>query len=111
METLVPLGPWIRSSQYGKRKLEEKERKYHSNPSHSTNFGHYSPLVPSDLLEKLAAMRVNNEQKQPEPQQQQQKPQYNQHYNETSPMEGILHQQTDRMRKAHRIGYAQETPL
>jgi hypothetical protein len=58
LDTLAPLGPWIRSTQYGKRKMEEKDRKYYSNPSQSKNFGHYSPLVPADLLEKLAAMRV-----------------------------------------------------
>jgi hypothetical protein len=58
LDTLAPLGPWIRSTQYGKRKMEEKDRKYYSNPSQSKNFGHYSPPVPADLLEKLAAMRV-----------------------------------------------------
>jgi hypothetical protein len=40
--------------------MEDKDKKYYSNPSHSQNFGHYSPLVPSDLLEKFAAMRVNS---------------------------------------------------
>jgi hypothetical protein len=59
LQTLAPLGPWIRSTQYGKRKMEDKDKKYHSNPSHSKDFGHYSPPVPSDLLEKLTAMRVN----------------------------------------------------
>jgi hypothetical protein len=59
LQTLATLGPWIRSTQYGKRKMEDKDKKYHSNPSHSKDFGHYSPPVPSDLLEKLAAMRVN----------------------------------------------------
>jgi hypothetical protein len=33
VETLAPLGPWIRSTQYGRRKLDEKERKFYSNPS------------------------------------------------------------------------------
>jgi hypothetical protein len=32
METLAPLGPWIRSSQYGKRKLEEKEKNITATP-------------------------------------------------------------------------------
>jgi hypothetical protein len=56
--TLAPLGPWIRSTQYGKRKMEEKDRKYYSNPSHNPDFGKYSPPVPTSLLEKLAAMKL-----------------------------------------------------
>ncbi|GAU38621.1 hypothetical protein TSUD_276590 [Trifolium subterraneum] len=39
--------------------MEDKDKRFHSNPSHSKNFGHYSPPVPADLLEKLAAMKVN----------------------------------------------------
>jgi hypothetical protein len=54
-------------------------------------------------------MRVNNEKKQLETQKQQQEPQYSQYHSEISTMQGILHQQGDRMRKANRIGYAQET--
>jgi hypothetical protein len=72
LETLAPLGPWIRSTQYGKRKMEAKDKKFYSNPSLSKEFGHYSPPVPSDLLEKLAAMKVStsnlhndNQQQQP----------------------------------------------
>jgi hypothetical protein len=61
LDTLAPLGPWIRSTQYGKRKIEAKDKKFYSNPSHSKDFGHYSPPVPADLLEKLAAMKVNTE--------------------------------------------------
>ncbi|GAU20573.1 hypothetical protein TSUD_33200 [Trifolium subterraneum] len=59
LETLAPLGPWIRSNQYGRRKMEDKDKRFHSNPSHSKNFGHYSPPIPADLLEKLAAMKVH----------------------------------------------------
>jgi hypothetical protein len=60
METLAPLGPWIRSTQFGKRKIDEKDRKFYSNPSHSPNFGKYSPTVPATLLEKLAAKDHEN---------------------------------------------------
>ncbi|CAJ2642331.1 unnamed protein product [Trifolium pratense] len=57
-DTLAPLGPWIRSTQYGRRKLDEKDRKFYSNPSHSPNFGMYSPPVPEALLAQLAAMKL-----------------------------------------------------
>jgi hypothetical protein len=56
--TLAPLGPWIRSTQYGRRKMEAKDRKFYSNPSHNPNFGQYSPPVPTSLLEQLAAMKL-----------------------------------------------------
>jgi hypothetical protein len=56
--SLAPLGPWIRSTQYGKRKMEAKDKKYYSNPSHNPDFGKYSPPVPTGLLEKLAAMKI-----------------------------------------------------
>jgi hypothetical protein len=59
LETLAPLGPWIRSNQYGRRKMEEKDKKFYSNPSKASNFGQYSPPVPSDLIEKLAAMKMS----------------------------------------------------
>jgi hypothetical protein len=91
LTTLGPLGPWIRSTQYGKRKMAEKYKKHYSNPSHAKNFGQYSPPVPDDLLEKLAAMKVqSNTNQQPK------KPhQYDQHHNNplyssTIPMEGVI---------------------
>jgi hypothetical protein len=62
MDTLAPLGPWIRSTQYGRRKMDEKDRKFYSNPSHSPNFGHYSPTVPTSLLEQLAALKLQAQQ-------------------------------------------------
>jgi hypothetical protein len=58
LSTLATLGPWIRSTQYGRRKMAEKDKKYYSNPSHGKNFGQYSPPVPEDLLAKVAAMKV-----------------------------------------------------
>lgn len=72
-ETLAPLGPWIRSTQYGRRKMADQDKKFYSNPSHSPNFGTYSPTVPESLLAQMAAMKVqqqtSNEQNY-EPQQQ-----------------------------------------
>jgi hypothetical protein len=103
LDTLAPIGPWIRSTQYGKRKMEEKDKKFYSNRSHARNFGQYSPLVPSDLLEKLAAMRVSKAQdnQQKQPQQTQEYPPY-QNMDNTA-MEGIHHQQEERYKKAHRL--------
>jgi hypothetical protein len=39
--------------------MDAKDKKFYSNPSHSKEFGQYSPPVPSDLLEKLATMKVS----------------------------------------------------
>ncbi|PNY16051.1 cysteine desulfurase mitochondrial-like [Trifolium pratense] len=60
-DTIAPLGPWIRSTQYGRRKMEEKDRKFYSNPSHSPNFGKYSPPVPEALIAQLAAIKLQNQ--------------------------------------------------
>jgi hypothetical protein len=57
-DTLAPLGPWIRSTQYGRRKMADKDKKFYSNPSQSPNFGTYSPTVPASLLAQMAAMKV-----------------------------------------------------
>jgi hypothetical protein len=103
LDTLAPIGPWIRSTQYCKRKKEEKDKKFYSNPSQARNFGQYSPPVPSDLLEKLAAMRVSKAQDdQPkQPHQTQEYPSYQNMDNTT--MEGIQTQQEERFKKAHRL--------
>jgi hypothetical protein len=54
--------------------MEEKDRKYYSNPSQSPNFGHYNPLVPASLLAQLAAMKIRiNSQSEPAQQQEQNK--------------------------------------
>jgi hypothetical protein len=97
--TLAPLGPWIRSTQYGKRKMEEKDKKYYSNPSHGRDFGHTSPTVPADLLEKLAAMKVQAETGNNFTQQK------NQQYKAQQPanMSEVHMQQEARTKKAHRI--------
>jgi hypothetical protein len=81
--------------------MEEKDRKFYSNPSHAKNFGQYSPPVPTDLLEKLAALKVNNVSTKQSDQAQQ--------TTENSPMEGIQHHQEVRDIKVHRIGYINET--
>jgi hypothetical protein len=100
LDTLAPIGPWIRSTQYGKRKMEAKDRKYYSNPSQAKNFGQYSPPVPADLLEQLAALRVNNvSAKQTEKSQQN---------TEDSPMEGVKHQYEGRDKKALRLNYSND---
>jgi hypothetical protein len=50
MDTLTPMGPWIRSTQYGRRKQEIKDQKFYSNPSYSPDFGKYSPPLPPSLI-------------------------------------------------------------
>jgi hypothetical protein len=57
----APLGPWIRSNQYGRRFLEAKDRKFHSNPSLSKNFGSYSPPIPPSMMEQMAAMKLQDD--------------------------------------------------
>ncbi|MCH81857.1 zinc CCHC-type-like protein [Trifolium medium] len=57
----APLGPWIWSNQYGRRIMETKDRKYHSNPSMAKNFGTYSPPVPVSMLEQMAAMKIQDD--------------------------------------------------
>jgi hypothetical protein len=61
MENQAPLGPWIRSNQYGRRILEEKDKNFYSNPSKGSNFGHYSPPIPASMLEQMAAMKIQEE--------------------------------------------------
>jgi hypothetical protein len=58
MDTMTPMGPWIRSTQYGRRKQEIKDQKFYSNLSHSPDFGKYSPPVPASLIAQLAAMKI-----------------------------------------------------
>ncbi|PNX89421.1 hypothetical protein L195_g045540, partial [Trifolium pratense] len=61
MEDDAPLGPWIRSNQYGRRVMEEKDRKYHNNPSLPRTFGKYSPLIPASMLAQMEAMKIQEE--------------------------------------------------
>ncbi|MCH80382.1 hypothetical protein A2U01_0001149 [Trifolium medium] len=110
MDTLAPLGPWIRSTQYGKRKMEEKDRKLYSNPSHAKNFGQYSPPVPANLLEKLAAMKVQYPpaaHPNPSPNQHQTSNQSPQQHSQP-PMESMQPPHEERIKKAHRLSYNQE---
>ncbi|MCH92593.1 hypothetical protein A2U01_0013533, partial [Trifolium medium] len=70
--------------------------------------GHYSPPVPTDLLEKLAAMKVNTSQDTPT-KHNQPKPanQHTQNY-ENPTMNGIQTTQEDRGKKAHRLTFNNE---
>jgi hypothetical protein len=66
---VAPLGPWIRSNQYGRRVMEAKDKKYHSNPSMSKDFGHYSPPIPASILEQMQAMKIQDDKEAARPQQ------------------------------------------
>jgi hypothetical protein len=67
MEGSAPLGPWIRSNQYGRRVMEEKDRKYHSNPSKSKTFGQFSPPIPASMLAQMQAMKIAEEEESSQP--------------------------------------------
>jgi hypothetical protein len=84
--------------------MEDKDRHHYSNPSHGKNFGHYSPPVPSDLLERLAALRVNNQQNNQPEQTSQSTEKQASHTMESSPMEGIQHQLMEMNNKNIRSG-------
>jgi hypothetical protein len=58
VENMAPLGPWIRSNQFGRRIMEEKDRKYHSNPSQSRSYGQYSPPIPASMLAQMEATKT-----------------------------------------------------
>ncbi|MCH88827.1 hypothetical protein A2U01_0009720 [Trifolium medium] len=93
--------------------MEEKDRKFYSNPSHAKNFGQYSPPVPADLLEKLAAMKV---QQQTDPQPNQSSNQHNTSFphpqqNSHNTMESMQSTQEERIKRAHRLSYNQELQL
>jgi hypothetical protein len=60
-EDTAPLGPWIRSNQYGRRVMEEKDRKFYSNPSLSKTVGQYSPPIPESMLAEMTAMKIQEE--------------------------------------------------
>ncbi|MCH83803.1 hypothetical protein A2U01_0004629 [Trifolium medium] len=107
-DTLAPLGPWIRFTQYGRRKMEDKDKKYYSNPSHSKDFGHYSPHVPADLLAKLAAMKVQSEQATNVTKSQPPHPDTQSNTTGHSPNKDIQYQRENKAKKAHRIGYSSE---
>jgi hypothetical protein len=105
LETMAPLGPWIRSTQYGRRKMEDKDKKFYSNPSQAQNFGQYSPPVPADLLEKLAAMKVKEQTNTSD-----QTNYHTQHNNAAkSTMKGIIIQQEERFHHIHSYQHNHET--
>ncbi|PNX91790.1 hypothetical protein L195_g014914 [Trifolium pratense] len=41
--------------------MEEKDNKFHSNPSHSRTFGQYSPQIPASMLAQMVAMKIQEE--------------------------------------------------
>jgi hypothetical protein len=41
--------------------MEEKDRKFYSNPSLSKTFGQYSPPIPESMLAEMAAMKIQEE--------------------------------------------------
>jgi hypothetical protein len=61
IEGQAPLGPWIRSNQYGRRIRAEQDKQFHSNPSQGKHFGHYSPPIPASMLAQMAAMKLQEE--------------------------------------------------
>jgi hypothetical protein len=61
IEGNAPLGPWIRSNQFGRRVMEEKDKKYYSNPSKSKTFGQFSPPIPASMLAQMQAMKIAEE--------------------------------------------------
>jgi hypothetical protein len=66
MEGHAPLGPWIRSNQYGRRVRSDKDKQYHSNPSQGKNYGHYSPPIPASMLAQMAEMKLQEEEQEKE---------------------------------------------
>jgi hypothetical protein len=61
IENTTPLGPWLRSNQYGRRIMDAKDKMYHSNPSLGKQFGSYSPPIPASMMEQMAAMKLQDE--------------------------------------------------
>jgi hypothetical protein len=41
--------------------MEAKDRKYHSNPPMSKEFGHFSPPIPTSMIEQMKAMKIQEE--------------------------------------------------
>jgi hypothetical protein len=41
--------------------MEAKDRKYHSNPSMSKEFGQFSPPIPTSMIEQMNAMKIKEE--------------------------------------------------
>lgn len=58
VDNATPLSPWVRSTQYGRKVMEAKDKKYYSNPSQAKGSGHFSPPAPESLIQQLAAMKL-----------------------------------------------------
>jgi len=52
-----PRGPWLRSTVYGKRIHEKKDKKFHSNPMKSVSGSQFSP-IPKAMLEQMANLKI-----------------------------------------------------
>jgi hypothetical protein len=54
-----PLGPWLRSNQFGKRIMDPKDRRFSSNPQKSPSYGDISQ-VPKGLIKALEDLKLAN---------------------------------------------------
>ncbi|PNX54703.1 hypothetical protein L195_g048324, partial [Trifolium pratense] len=52
-----PLGPWLRSNQFGRRIMDPKDRRFSSNPQKSPSYGDLSP-VPKGLIKALEDLKL-----------------------------------------------------
>jgi hypothetical protein len=57
MNGFNPLGPWLMSNQYGLEIMDQKEKRFSSNPLKSTSYGDLCP-VPKDLLQVLKDLKL-----------------------------------------------------
>lgn len=71
-----PLGPWLRSTKYGRRLIDPSERKFSSNPMNSLSYGSYSP-IPQGMIKKMADLALASKEKK----RNEGKQQKDQHYN------------------------------
>jgi hypothetical protein len=55
-----PRGPWLRSSNYGKRINDKRDTRFNSNPMKSMSGGNFSP-IPKAMLDLMAKMTLEEE--------------------------------------------------
>jgi hypothetical protein len=55
-----PRGPWLRSTNYGRRINEKRDPRFNSNPMKSMSGGNFSP-IPKAMLEMMAKMTLEEE--------------------------------------------------
>jgi hypothetical protein len=61
-ETINPRGAWLRSTEYGRRIIDKKDRKFSSNPMKSLSGGLFSP-IPQGLLDMMADISLTRDKK------------------------------------------------